>query len=193
MRLGEIIDRFPCFSVVHSLIHLIDSIFGSGVQRIDDALYELESPMSAANRNATSGSLLSQIEKGLIRAPKLGAMFTSFLPDGQKSYQSLIEEVTMFSSVIADVLFDSKGVTRLISDVIKADMVISAARQTGDQSMKFLRNLSSFRPDEQSPDQKAHIFTMNTAEVQASLQELRKLTGEIQKMMMISGSEGLRE
>ncbi|KAI5844705.1 ANTH domain-containing protein [Tricharina praecox] len=159
------------------LHEIIDSVLQSGVQRIDDALYELESPMNAGNQNATAGYLLSQIEKAAFSATEFATTFNNFIADGPSSHQSLIiKNVTTFSSAIADVLFNSKGVTRFISDERKIETLISAARQSADYGIKFFQNLQSFRLDDLSADQKADIVITNNLEVQASLQKLTKLT-----------------
>ena len=42
---------------------IIDSVLQAGVQRVDDALYELDSSMQAGNQNASGPYVLSQIEK----------------------------------------------------------------------------------------------------------------------------------
>lgn len=176
-RLREIIGRFCCLPVIiRLLILLIDSVLQSGVQRIDDALYELESPMSAGNHNATGGYLLSQIEKAAFSATEFATTFNNFIADGPSSYQPIIKNVTTFACAIADVLFNSKGVTRFISDERKVETLISAARQSADHSIKFFQNLQSFRLDDMSFDQKTDIVITNNLEVQASLQKLTKLT-----------------
>jgi hypothetical protein len=153
-----------------------DSVLQSGVQRIDDALYELESPMNAGNQNATADYLLSQIEKAAFSATEFATAFNNFIADGPSSHQSLIiKTVTTFSSAISDVLFNSKGVTRFISDERKAESVISAARQSAETAIKFFQNIQSFRLDSLSSDQKADVVIANNMDVQANLQKLSKL------------------
>jgi hypothetical protein len=95
---------------------------------------------------------VSQIEKASIRAAKFGAMFTSFITGGPRSYHWLIEEVTRFSCGIADVLFSSQGGTRPIADKMKVEILMSAARQTGDHSIKFFQNFSPERSERASED-----------------------------------------
>ncbi|KAA8914810.1 ANTH domain-containing protein [Sphaerosporella brunnea] len=158
------------------LNEIIDSVLQSGVQRIDDALYELESPMNAGNQNATADYLLSQIEKAAFSATEFATAFNNFIADGPSSHQSLIiKTVTTFSSAVSDVLFNSKGVTRFISDERKAESVISAARQSAESTIKFFQNIQSFRLDSLSSDQKADVVIANNMDVQANLQKLSKL------------------
>jgi len=158
------------------LNEIIDSVLQSGVQRIDDALYELESPMNAGNQNATADYLLSQIEKAAFGATEFATSFNSFIADGPSSHLALIiKTVTTFSSAVSDVLLNSKGVTRFISEESKADAMISVARQAADTSIKFFQNLRSFRLDTLSSDQKADVVITNNLDVQASLQHLTKL------------------
>jgi len=133
--------------------------------------------MNAGNQNATAGYLLSQIEKAAFSATEFATTFNNFIADGPSSHQSLIiKNVTTFSSAIADVLFNSKGITRFISDERKGETLISATRQSADHAIKFFQNLQSFRLDDLSADQKADIVITSNLEVQASLQKLTKLT-----------------
>lgn len=132
--------------------------------------------MNAGNQNATAGYLLSQIEKAAFSATEFATSFNNFIADGPNSHQSLIiKTVTTFSSAISDVLFNSKGVTRVIPDERKVDSVLSAARLSADSAIKFFQNLQSFRLDSLNSDQKADVVISNNLEVQANLQKLTKL------------------
>ena len=132
--------------------------------------------MNAGNQNATADYLLSQIEKAAFSATEFATSFNNFIADGPSSHQSLIiKTVNTFSSAISDVLLNSKGVTRFISDEKKADSIINAARLSADSGIKFFQNLQSFRLDSLSSDQKADVVISNNLEVQANLQKLSKL------------------
>lgn len=158
------------------LSDIIDSVLLSGVQRIDDALYELESPMNAGNQNATAGYLLSQIEKAAMSATEFATSFNSFVADGPSSHQAqIIKSVTTFSSAIADVLFNTKGITRFIPDERKADQLVDTARDAADLAVKYFQGVQSFRLDGLDADQKININISNNMDVQAGLQKLTKL------------------
>lgn len=154
---------------------IIDSVLQSGVQRIDDALYELESPMNAGNQNATAGYLLSQVEKAAFSATEFATSFNNFIVDGPSSHQAqIIKSVTTFSSAVSDVLFNTKGITRYIPDERKSDQLVNIARSCADTAIKFFQNVQSFRLDGMDPSQKADVVITNNLEVQANLQKLSK-------------------
>ncbi|TGZ85484.1 ANTH-domain-containing protein [Ascodesmis nigricans] len=161
---------------VKRLNDIIDSVLLSGVQRIDDALYELESPMNAGNQNATAGYLLSQLEKAGMSATEFATSFNNFIVDGPSSHQAqIIKSVTTFSSAISDVLFNTKGITRFIPDERKADQLLNLSRDCADTSIKFFQNLQSFRLDGLDQAQKSDIVISHNLDVQANLMSLSKM------------------
>merc|ERR1712093_388721 len=84
---------------------IIDSVLQNGVQRVDDALYELDSSMQAGNQNATPSYVLSQIEKASSSAMEFATSFNNFIADGpNSSHAEIIRTINVFSSSIADVL-----------------------------------------------------------------------------------------
>jgi hypothetical protein len=134
-RLRRRIGRFSCLPVIiHSLILLIDSVLHSGVQRIDDALYERESLRSVTEFATT---------------------FNNFIADGPSSHQSLIKGITTFACAIAGVLFGSEGVTHFI-DGRTVVMLSSAARQSADRSIMFFQNLQPFPADRLEDQRRYH-------------------------------------
>jgi len=147
------------------------------VRRVDDALYELESTMQAGNQNATATYLLSQVEKAGLSATEFATAFNNYIADGPEAiHDDVIRMVTVFSSAIADVLDNAKGVTRLAPDEKKADQIISSARQSAQATVRFFQSLQSFRLDGLDPEAKTDVVLKNNLEVQKNLQVLTKLT-----------------
>lgn len=155
---------------------IIDSVLQSGVQRVDDALYELDSSMQAGNQNATPSYVLSQIEKASSSATEFATSFNNFIADGpNSSHAEIIRTINVFSSSIADVLSNTKGLTRLATDDKKADQLVNSARQSAQSTVKFFRSLQSFRLDGMDPMQKLDVVINCMNEVQMNLQKLNKL------------------
>lgn len=155
---------------------IIDSVLQSGVQRVDDALYELDSTMQAGNQHATSPYVLSQIEKASASATEFSTAFNNFIADGPNSpHADIIRTVSIFSGAIADVLSNTKGLTRLATDDKKSDTLISAARQSATATVQFFRNLQSFRLEGLEATQKTDVVINNNHEVSMNLQKLSKL------------------
>jgi hypothetical protein len=155
---------------------IIDSVLQSGVQRVDDALYELESSMQAGNQNASPPYVLSQVEKASASATEFSTAFNNLIADGpNSSHAEIIRTVSIFSGSIADVLSNIKGLSRFATDDKSTDQLINAARKPAQATVRFFRALQSFRLDGLEPLQKTDVVINNNLEVQRDLQALSKL------------------
>ncbi|RDL31513.1 putative cytoskeleton assembly control protein SLA2 [Venustampulla echinocandica] len=154
---------------------IVDSVLQSGVQRVDDALYELDSTMQAGNQNATPSYVLSQIEKASSSAMDFATSFNNFIADGpNSSHAEIIRTINVFASSIADVLSNTKGLTRLATDDKKSDQLTNGARQSAQSTVRFFRSLQSFRLDGMDPIQRTDVVINCNNEVQINLQKLNK-------------------
>lgn len=155
---------------------IIDSVLQSGVQRVDDALYELESSMQAGNQNASPPYVLSQIEKASASATEFSTAFNNFIADGpSSSHAEIIRTVSIFSGSVADVLSNTKGLSRFATDDKSTDQLTNAARKPAQATVRFFRGLQSFRLEGLEPLQKTDVVINNNLEVQRDLQTLSKL------------------
>ncbi|KAI5290440.1 sla2 Src-like adaptor 2 [Ascosphaera aggregata] len=155
---------------------IIDSVLQSGIQRVDDALYELDSSMQAGNQNASPEYVQSQIEKASASSTDFSTAFNNFIADGPNSpHADIIRTVAIFSGAIADVLSNTKGITRLATDDKKADQLVGSARQAAQSSLQFFRALQSFRLADLSAEQRTTVVINNNHNLQMSLQSLAKL------------------
>ena len=170
---------------------IIDSVLQSGVRRVDDALYELDSSMQAGNQNASGAYVLSQIEKAQTCSMDFATAFNAFIADGPNATHSeVIKTVNAFSGAIADVLSNAKGLTRFASDENKADQLINASRASATATVKFFRNVQSVRLYDQDTDTKFNIVVNNNAEVLRSLQNLSKLADAFAPKSKITSAQG---
>ncbi|CCU82957.1 cytoskeleton assembly control protein SLA2 [Blumeria hordei DH14] len=161
---------------IRKLNDIIDSVLQSGVQRVDDAIYELDSSMQAGNQNATPSYVLSQIEKASSSAMEFATSFNNFIADGPNSnHTEIIHSINLFSSSVADVLSNAKGLTRLATDENSVDNLIGGARQSALSTLKFFRCLQSFRLDGMTDEQKTDTVINNNNDVLINLQKLSKL------------------
>ncbi len=163
-------------SNIQKINDIIDSVLQSGVQRVDDALYELDSSMQAGNQNASAPYVLSQIEKASSSATEFSTAFNNFIADGPNSpHADIIRTVNVFAGSIADVLSNTKGLTRFATEEKKADQLTNAARQSAQSTVKFFRALQSFRLESLEASQRTDVVINNNHEVQINLQKLSKL------------------
>ncbi|PWY67517.1 cytoskeleton assembly control protein Sla2 [Aspergillus heteromorphus CBS 117.55] len=163
-------------STVSKINDIIDSVLQTGVQRVDDALYELDSSMQAGNQNASPPYVLSQIEKASASATEFSTSFNNFIADGPNStHAEIIRTVSIFSGSVADVLSNTKGLTRFTNDDKNADQIINAARKSAQATVRFFRGLQSVRLEGLEALQKTDVVINNNLEVQRDLQTLSKL------------------
>ena len=170
---------------------IIDSVLQSGVQRVDDALYELDSSMHAGNQNASGAFVLSQIEKASTCAMDFATAFNGFIADGPNAtHAEVIKTVNAFAGAIGDVLTDTKGLTRFASDENKADALVNAARQSATATVKFFRNVQSVRLYDTDTEGKINVVVNNNAEVLRNLQSLSKLADAFAPKSKITNASG---
>ncbi|PGH26678.1 hypothetical protein AJ80_01624 [Polytolypa hystricis UAMH7299] len=163
-------------SSVSKINDIIDSVLQSGIQRVDDALYELDSTMQAGNQNASPSYVLSQIEKASASATEFSTAFNNYVADGpNSSHADIIRTVSIFSGSIADVLSNTKGLTRFATDDKKADQLMNAGRHPAESTVSFFRALQSFRLEGLDPLKKTDVVINNNHEVLMNLQKLSKL------------------
>ncbi|KAL4799421.1 ANTH domain-containing protein [Aspergillus venezuelensis] len=161
---------------VSKINDIIDSVLQTGVQRVDDALYELDSTMQAGNQNASPPYVLSQIEKASASATEFSTAFNNYISDGPNSpHAEIIRTVSNFSGAIADVLSNTKGLTRFANDDRSADQLINSARKSAQGTVRFFRGLQSFRLEGLEAEKKVEVVIINNSEVQRDLQALSKL------------------
>ncbi|CZT20521.1 probable cytoskeleton assembly control protein Sla2 [Ramularia collo-cygni] len=161
---------------IRKINDIIDSVLQAGVQRVDDALYELDSSMQAGNQNASGPYVLSQIEKAQSSAMEFSTAFNNFIADGPNStHAEVIRTVHTFSNAIADVLSNTKGLTRFASDDKKADQLISSTRRSASSTVDFFRGIMSYRLDGLEDLQKTDVVINKNNEVQIALNNLSKL------------------
>lgn len=161
---------------VSKINDIIDSVLQAGVQRVDDALYELDSSMQAGNQNASPPYVLSQIEKASASATEFSTAFNNFIADGPNSpHAEIIRTVSVFSGSVADTLSNTKGLSRFANDDKGADQLFGAARKSAQATVRFFRGLQSFRIEGMDAMQKTDVVINNNLEVQRDLQSLSKL------------------
>ncbi|KAE9983684.1 hypothetical protein EG327_005407 [Venturia inaequalis] len=176
---------------IRKINDIIDSVLQSGVQRVDDSIYELESSMIAGNQNASGSFVLSQIERAAQNAMEFSGAFREFIADGPSSTHSeIIRTVNAFSGSIADVLGNTKGLTRFASDERKADQLVNGARKSAQSTIKFFRDLQSFRLATLDDEGKQEVIIHDNADVQLNLQNLSKLADAFAPKTKLTDQQG---
>ncbi|ORY35527.1 ANTH domain-domain-containing protein [Naematelia encephala] len=125
---------------------IIDSILQACIQKVDDAMYELEAPMQTGNTTATPEYTLSMIEKAMTNANEFATTFILYL--GKKSgggHVDVIKVANEFAQSLSETLVSTKGITRFSDSDETIDKLIRVAKTAGENGQRFFINLQSFR------------------------------------------------
>lgn len=159
---------------------IIDAILQSSAERVQESLFEFESPMQAGNQNSTAEYLLSIIEKASTSATDFATSFNNFLIDGPNGdYSGIISTATILSSAIPDVLINAKGLTRLARDDNVADSVVAYARLSAVAVENFFSGMQSGTVASLSTDEKTDQVITYNIEVQQHLQTLSQVAEKL--------------
>ncbi|KAI0068161.1 cytoskeleton assembly control protein [Artomyces pyxidatus] len=155
------------------LNRIIDSILQACVQKVDDAIYELESPTQAGNQNSTPEYTLSVIEKSLSNATDFATVFNLYI-EGQPGgdHVEVIKGANEFAQALADTLTNVKGITRLANDDDASDKLVNIAKVAGDVGLRFFLNLQSYKLDLVDRKQRTSVAMRNNGEVRSALTKL---------------------
>ncbi|KAK3062980.1 sla2 Src-like adaptor 2, partial [Teratosphaeriaceae sp. CCFEE 6253] len=118
--------------------------------------------------------------------------FNNFIADGPNStHAEVIRTTHTFSNAIADVLSNTKGLTRFASDDKKADQLVSATRRSASSTVDFFRGIMSYRLDGLEDLQKTDVVINKNNDVQIALNNLSKLADAFApKTAKISNASG---
>ncbi|KAH9049359.1 ANTH domain-containing protein [Lactarius hengduanensis] len=124
------------------LNQIIDSILQACQNKIDEAIYELESPMQAGNQTSTPEYTLSMIEKSLSNATDFVTVFNLHL-EGQEGGDHV------------------DGITRLANDDDASDKLVGIAKSAGDVCYRFFLNLQSYKLELVDRSQRTSVAMRN--------------------------------
>lgn len=158
---------------------IIDSILQACVQKVDDAMYELEAPMQTGNTTATPEYTLSMIEKAMTNATEFASTFNLYLSKKSGgSHVDVIKAANEFAQALSETLLSSKGITRFADTEEASDKLVKRAKDSGDVGQRFFLNLQSFRL--LATGKTEDIALRHNAEVRGSLS---KLSETIEKLV----------
>lgn len=158
----------------------LDSILQACVQKVDDAAYELESPTQAGNLNSTPEYTLSMVERAVNNATEFATIFNLYL-GGELGgeHVNVIKGANEFAQSVADVMINTKGISRLASDDDASDKIINTAKAAGDVTLRCFYNLQSYKLDLLQPTQRKEVAMRNNGEVRGSLTKLSEVVEKL--------------
>ncbi|KAJ2914288.1 hypothetical protein MD484_g6133, partial [Candolleomyces efflorescens] len=170
------------------LNQIIDSILQACVHKVDESIYELESPAQAGNLNSTPEYTLSMIEKATNNATDFAMIYNLYLSgEAGGDHVEVIKSSNELAQSLADVLTNTKGITRLADDDV-SDKIINAARGTGDSGIRFFENLQSYKLDLLQPSQRKEVAMRSNSQTKAALTKL----SEVVEGLVSKGSKATR-
>jgi hypothetical protein len=128
------------------LNQILDSIFQACIAKIDDALYELESPVQQGNQMATTTYTLSTVEQASTASMEFAAVFNAYL-GGEKGgdHVEVIKTANNLAQAMFEVLSNTKGICRLAPDDDAVDKLVTKGKIPGDAVVRAFLNLQSYR------------------------------------------------
>lgn len=158
------------------------------MHKVDEAIYELESLTQAGNLNSTPEYTLSMVEKAVNNATDFATIYNLYLGGEEGGdHVEVIKSANEFAQSLADVLVNTKGITRLASDDDASDKLIHVAKAAGDVGLRFFLNLQSYKLDLLQPSQRKDVATRNNGEIRGSLTKL----AEVVDGLIPKGKSGL--
>ncbi|GAA5929914.1 hypothetical protein JCM10213_002820 [Rhodosporidiobolus nylandii] len=152
---------------------IIDSILQACAHKVDDAIYELESPMHDGNTNSTPEYTLSVIEKATTSATEFAMVFNLFLSrDKGGEHVEVIKTANNLAQALAEVLGNTKGLSRLAADDAAVDALTQTGRLPGTAALAFFNAVQSYRLQGAQPAQRQEIVIRHNMEVRNALQKL---------------------
>ncbi|KZV74880.1 ANTH-domain-containing protein [Peniophora sp. CONT] len=155
------------------LNQIIDSILQACAQKVDEAIYNVESPTQVGNQNSTPEYTLSVIEKAMATATDLATVFNLYL-DGQAGgeHVDVIKAANEFAQSMTETLGATKGLTRLANDDDAADKLVAVARTAGDVGLRFFDALQSFRIDPLPRNSRGTVAVTQNSNTRGALTKL---------------------
>lgn len=169
------------------LVSIVDSVLESGISRIQDSVFELESPMQTGNQQVSPAYMLSIIEKAGTLAQDFATAFNNFIVDGPNGdHSAIISTVSGFTTSISDVVLSSKGLTRL-GDEASSERILKVTRVTAEASIVFLEDLLSKNLTGLDEEFKTDKVINGVFEVHERLEELSSVAETLAPRVNLSG------
>ena len=153
---------------------IIDSILQACADKLDDALYELETPSSAAMTASTPEYVLSLIEKAQASSNEFTAVFSLFVEQQEVGgdHVNVIKSANQLAQAMCDSLVNVKGILRFCKSEEAMDRLTSVAVDAGHILLRFFLNIQSYRLAGMTSQQRTNVAVQQNAQVSTALGRL---------------------
>lgn len=116
------------------------------------------------------------VEKAVNNATEFATIYNLYLGgDVGGDHVDVIKAANEFAQSLADVLINTKGITRLASDDDASDRIINVAKLAGDVGLRFFENLQSYKLDLLQPGQRKDVAMRNNGQARDALTKLSEV------------------
>ncbi|KAF9109594.1 sla2 Src-like adaptor 2 [Mortierella sp. AM989] len=159
------------------LQQILDSILETCISKVEDSIYNLETPTQLGNQTATPEFTLSMIEKAQTASTEFELALMQYLRTSSSNDVNQVEAIKAaltLSQTIADVMDNAKGITRLAKKDEDAEDIIRQAQNSAQSTQEFFTNVMSSHLGGLSPDRAIMTITRANESVQSHLERLAK-------------------
>ncbi|KAG0255700.1 sla2 Src-like adaptor 2 [Mortierella polycephala] len=159
------------------LQQILDSILETCISKVEESIYDLESPTQHGNQNATPEFTLSMIEKAQTASTEFELALMQYLRTSTSSDVNQVEAIRSalnLSQTLADVLDNAKGITRLAKKDEDAEEIVRQAKGSAMATQEFFTNVMSQHLGGLSPEGAIRTITRSNEDVQAAVERLAK-------------------
>ncbi|KAF8951805.1 sla2 Src-like adaptor 2 [Haplosporangium bisporale] len=154
---------------------ILDSILETCISKVEESVFDLESPTQLGNQNATPEFTLSMIEKAHTASTEFELALLQYLsPSGDTNQVDAIRSALALSQTISDVLGNAKGITRLAKNDQDAEDIFRHAKSSAVATQEFFTNVMSSRLGGLSPEGSIKTIERSNEGVQSAMERLAK-------------------
>ncbi|KAF9586739.1 sla2 Src-like adaptor 2 [Lunasporangiospora selenospora] len=154
---------------------ILDSILETCVNKVEESVYNLESPTQLGNQNATPEFTLSMIESAHTASTEFELSLLQYLrPSGEGNQVDAIRSALVLSQTVSDVLGNAKGITRLAKRDEDSDDIIRLAKSAALATHEFFTNVMSKHIGGLSPEGSIKAIERSNETVQSAMERLAK-------------------
>ncbi|KAI9138546.1 ANTH domain-containing protein [Paraphysoderma sedebokerense] len=157
---------------------ILDTILQNCISKIDESIFELDSPTHLGNQTATPEYTLTIIEKVQSSCTDFAKSFQAYLtPGGDQSVA--ITTANQFAYMMQQMMHNAKGVTRLAEDDETIDELMSYVRKSAISAKAFFQNVQSKSLGLVESSQRPAVVIRESDNVHSNLSSVTKTTEKL--------------
>ncbi|KAF8978923.1 sla2 Src-like adaptor 2 [Entomortierella lignicola] len=159
------------------LQQILDSILETCISKVEECIYDLESPTHLGNQTATPEFTLSMVEKAQTASTEFELSLMQYLRTSSSNDVNQVEAIKSaltLSQTLSDLLDNAKGITRLAKKDEDAEEIVRQSQISAQSVQEFFTNVMSSHIGGLSPERAISTITRANENVQANLERLAK-------------------